>query len=223
MKMKKLCVGIIGMLLASGCLIQPKPSDLVFDDTVAASRSIASIASVDMGYSVSPYVADRAYVESTLAQVFDLTGSTTLETGVYQKKEFGGACDRYGANDDGAGNYAIPRAQCYTGIQVVQPSNSNPMRYSYTMKTCEVLVNTASSFNAAMLKVFPTWKTTDTLKAADAASITKAYQLFFPADAPSADLLASFQTMSKAATTTSEGWKQVLLTVCVSSPEWQVF
>ena len=219
--MKKILILSVLLPLLPACLFQPKASNLVFDDSTA-EKNYRAISSVNTDYDITPYVVDRGYVESTLTQVFGSTGDSSLEVGIYQKKEFGGACDRYAASDNGSGAYEFPRAQCYTGISVFQPANSNPMRYSYTTKMCETLVNTVARFSYVMKKVYPSWVSSQKLPAPDQAAITKVYQQFYQDEVPSADLVAAFLSMSSSAASTDEAWKQILLTVCVS-PEWQVF
>jgi hypothetical protein len=219
--MKKILLFSILLPLLPACFFQPKAGNLVFDDSTA-EKNYRAISSVELDYDVVPYVVDRGYVESTLTQVFGSTGDATLETGIYQKKEFGGACDRYAASDTGSAAYEFPRAQCYTGITVFQPANSNPMRYSYTTKMCETLVNTAARFNYVMKKVYPSWVTSQALSAPDQASITKLYQQFYQDEVPSNEVISAFMSMSSEASSTNEAWKQILITLCVS-PEWQVY
>lgn len=217
--MKKIILISLLLPFLHACFLQPKPSDLVFDDS-EAQRNYRNLASDD--YDVVPYVTTRAYVESTLNQIFGSTGDTTVESAVYQKKEFGGACDRYAPSDTGASAYEFPRSQCYTGITIVQPSNSNPMRYSYTAKICESLVNNATRFTYAMKQIIPAYVAGQKLADPSDASIIKAYQLFFQSESPSAEVVNALKGISSSSTMSDEAWKRILVTLCVS-PEWQVF
>ncbi len=215
---KKLFTYLLIFPILPSCTIKPNQSDLKFSDSV-----YQDIASSTMDYPFTATVVDRKYVESVLNQVFDVTSTeTSVLTGVYNKSDFGGGCDRYASSDNGV-TYEFPKDQCYSGIFPFLPSYSNPMRYSYTVKTCETLINSSARFTSVMQKIYPTWAGgSNILPAPNAITIKTAYQLFFQSEEPGDDLTQSFLVMSSAATTTNEGWKQIMTTLC-GSPEWQIF
>lgn len=183
------------------------------------SNSVKNVAPV-LTYPVQLQVADRSYVESVLVQAFDANGSNgfagRIQTAVYQRPEFGGACDIYESSDNGS-SYEFPKEYCHNGLTTTTSANSNPMRYSWTMKICDQLVSDNGRFNAFMLKIFPN----GTNQAPDAASITAAYGQFFIEEKPDADSLQAFLELSKQSTDIKTSWQLVITTLCVS-PEWQV-
>lgn len=165
-------------------------------------------------------MADRSYVESVLLQIFNAantTAGTYIQSDIYQKVEFGGACDPYSVSDIGATTLEFSREQCFTGIGVVQNSNNNPMRYSLTTKVCEKLVNDSTRMDVVRDKIYTTKK----WARPDAASIQKAWKLFFPIEDADARVVTELLNVAKVSSTDEEGWKNIMLTLCIS-PEWQV-
>lgn len=215
--MKKIIFSLVLIPLLTNCTPQGS-GELHFDDSAARS-----IATAYLDYDVSPYSVDRSYVESVFDQVFGTSGNTDgVENSIYQNTVFGGACDRYAASDNGGASYEFPRQQCYTGIDAVLPANSNPMRYSFTTRICENLVNGTNTFNSAMKKVLNVSSLPGTLPAPTDATIARAYQLFFQAEVPPADVISALSALTQNSSSTKESWQRILTTVCVS-PEWQVF
>lgn len=214
-----------------------KPSDLNFDDSNVARGS----PSTSEDYSILNVMADRAYVESVLGQVFGIqspsvyqsnttagaltvpTAMKALEDDIYFRREFGGACDRYAGGEVPVSTTAIieyRREECKGGIGVYQPALSSPQRYAFTIKSCEKLVMDNTHFANAMTRIFPSWASTQPNP--DAQSITKVYQAFLPTESPSQELIDHLVDMSADAGGKTEAWRRILLTFCIS-PEWQVF
>ena len=170
-------------------------------------------------YTAELQVADRSYVESVLLQVFDAAGTsaaTYIQSEIYQKIEFGGACDYYASSDTNATTVEFPRENCVNGISVVQPATNNPMRYSLTTKVCERLVADSARMNSVRNKLFSNkqWAPpTDD-------SIGKAWSLFFPAESIDPRVLGDFKHLAQVSGGTESAWKNIILTLCIS-PEWQ--
>lgn|GEM_PF-3153458 len=215
--MKKIFFSLILIPLLTNCTPQ-ESGELHFDDSAARS-----VATAYLNYDITPYVADRSYVESVFDQVFGTSGNADgVEYSIYRNSVFGGGCDRYAASDTGGSSYEFVRQQCYGGLGVVLPANSNPMRYSYTAKICENLVNGTNTFNFAMKKVLNVSSLPSTLPAPSDTTIVGAYQLFFQVDPPTADVISALFELTQGASSTKESWRRILTAVCVS-PEWQVF
>lgn len=165
-------------------------------------------------------MADRSYVESVLLQVFNAVNTPAgayIQSDIYQKVEFGGACDQYSLSDLGATTVEFSREQCFTGIGVVQGSNNNPMRYSLTTKVCERLVNDTTRMTVVRDKIFTTKK----WEKPDSASVQRAWKLFFPIEDANSRVVTDLLNISKVSSSDEEGWKNIMLTLCIS-PEWQV-
>ena len=174
---------------------------------------------VVLNYNYELQMADRAYVESVLHQVFDAKGTPAasyIETEIYRKMEFGGACDVYEASDLGPTQVEFSREQCFNGITVVQPTNNNPMRYSLTTKVCERLVKDSARMTAVRKKLY----TGTTWKKPDSASIQLAWELFFPIHSASREVVSALEDIAKVSSSNEEAWKNIILTLCIS-PEWQ--
>jgi len=165
-------------------------------------------------------MADRSYVESVLLQVFNAANTPAgayIQSDIYQKVEFGGACDQYSLSDLGATTVEFSREQCFTGIGVVQGSNNNPMRYSLTTKVCERLVLDSARMTVVRDKIFTTKK----WEKPDSASVQRAWKLFFPVEDANSGVVNDLLNISKVSSSDEEGWKNIILTLCIS-PEWQV-
>lgn len=174
-----------------------------------------------LNYQAEIQMADRSYVESVLLQVFDASGTTAgtyILSDIYQRVVFGGACDPYSISDKGRTTLEFPREQCVGGIGIVQPSLSNPMRFSFTTKVCEKLVIDTDRMNAVRSKIFSNNK----WGKPDSVSIKKAWSLFVQYDELDSRMVEEFMAIAKVSGGDEDAWRNIILTMCVS-PEWQVF
>lgn len=172
-------------------------------------------------YTFELQMADRSYVESVLLQVFEASNTPAaayIQSDIYQKVEFGGACDQYAASDLGANTIEFPRQQCFSGIGVVQSANNNPMRYSLTTKVCEKLVNDSARMSVVRDKIWPDkkWNTPDN------ASVQRAWALFFPIQSANEIVVSELLNIAKVSSGDEDAWKNIILTLCIS-PEWQTY
>jgi hypothetical protein len=176
-----------------------------------------------MDYNSEIQMAGRSYIESVLLQVFDAEGTTAatyIQSDIYQKIEFGGACDQYATSDTGLPNSATfeyVRERCVNGIGVVQPSNNNPMRYSLTTKVCEKLVLEPARLNSVRNKIFADQKWGEPTNE----KVLKAWRLFHQVTDADSDVLSALKDIKKVTPNNDEAWKIIVLTLCMS-PEWQV-
>ncbi|WP_408099032.1 hypothetical protein ACJVC5_08955 [Peredibacter sp. HCB2-198] len=216
--MLKSCTLIISLLMLAACeapVAKKQEEGLVFRAPNAFQEKQAQLT-----YASEIQMADRSYVESVLLQVFNAEGTsaaTYIQSDIYQKVEFGGACDFYAPSDLSATTIEFPREQCFTGMGVVQNLNNNPMRYSLTTKVCERLVNDTARMDVIKAKIFPDNK----WAAPTAASIQKAWSLFFPIEQADSAIVDDLKAISNVSSGTEDAWKNIVLTMCVS-PEWQV-
>lgn len=166
----------------------------------------------EIDYELKLQVGDRRYVESVLSQVFDLSESesTSIRDLIYKKQEFGGACDRY-AQSEINGTVEFPRETC-SGLDIVLPATANPMRFAYMTKVCENLVNNSSYLSRAVGNVNQDFSETHFLSL---------YQKFYLEESPSTEVINSFKNLYDEKGTQREGWKLVMLGLCLS-PAWQV-
>ena len=182
----------------------------------------APVASGFKDYSSEIQMANRSYVESILLQVFDAEGTTAavyIKSGIYDKIEFGGACDMY-APSETKGKSATPlfdRERCTNAIGVVQPANNNPMRYSLTEKVCERLVTEAPRLEAVRNKIFTDKKWGEPTNE----KVLVAWHLFHQASDADAATLEALKNIRKVTPSNDEAWKFIILGLCMS-PEWQV-
>lgn len=173
-------------------------------------------------YNSEIQMANRSYVESVLLQVFDAEGTpaaTYIQSEIYQRIEFGGACDQYSASDIGVSTSAtteFARERCTNSIGVVQPANNNPMRYSLTTKVCERLIADSSRLNIVRNKLFSTQKWGDVTDD----KVLVAWHLFHQASDANSDVINSLKNMRKVTSNNDDAWKVIILTLCIS-PEWQ--
>ena len=173
-------------------------------------------------YNSDIQMASRSYIESVLLQVFDAEGTTAatyIQSDIYQKIEFGGACDQYAASDIGVTSSAtveFVREKCVNNIGVVQPSNNNPMRYSLTTKVCEKLVLEPARLNSVRNKIFADQKWGDPTDE----KVLKAWRLFHQVTDADSDVLGALKDIKKVTPNNDETWKIIVLTLCMS-PEWQ--
>ena len=204
---------IIPLLILAAC--QPAQEELKF---VAPNAMVEK--EQQLNYASEIQMADRSYVESVLLQVFNAAGTsaaTYIQSDIYQKVEFGGACDFYSTSDLSATTVEFPREQCYTGMGVVQNPNNNPMRYSLTTKVCERLVADRARMDVVKAKIF----SNNVWAAPSDSSIQKAWSLFFPIDSASPEIVNDLKAIADVSSGNEDAWKNIILTMCIS-PEWQV-
>lgn len=214
--MKLLLILLPALFLAS-CqdnLLSLKEGNLNFRAPNAVEEKKAKL-----DYSYDQQMSDRSYVESVLLQVFDAKGTSAasyIQTEIFQKIEFGGACDKYEPSDLGATTIEFTREQCFSGIGVVQGSNNNPMRYSLTTKVCERLVADKDRMAAVRKKIYVDNKWAKP----NSSSIQKAWALFFPVDRADPAVVDALIKLASVSSGDEAAWKNIILTMCIS-PEWQ--
>lgn len=215
---KKTSFLLVAMSLASCVPIaETKKSSLDFR---APSSIVENAALKD--YNNEIQMASRSYVESVLLQVFDAEGTsaaTYIQSDIYQKIEFGGACDQYSASDTGMPNSAtfeFVRERCINSIGVVQPSNNNPMRYSLTTKVCEKLVLDAPRLISVRNKIFADQKWGEPTDE----KVLVAWRLFHQATDADSNIVSALKDIKKVTSNNDDAWKIIVLTLCMS-PEWQ--
>jgi hypothetical protein len=172
-----------------------------------------------LSYTYEQQMSDRAYVESVLLQVFDAAGkkmAPIIQTEIYQKIEFGGACDIYAPSDVSASAVEFAREQCFNGIGVVQGSNNNPMRYSLTTKVCEKLVKDSDSLGAVRKKIFAE----NVWKKPTPGSIQTAWNLFYQVHRADPMVVEALLGVAEASVNEEDAWRNIILTMCIS-PDWQ--
>lgn len=209
------CTLLFTLMILAACTPTQSPTELNWRAPNAFEEKQAKLT-----YSSELQMADRSYIESVLLQVFDAEGTAAASyilSDVYQKVEFGGACDFYAPSDLNATTVEFPREQCFTGIGVVQNSNNNPMRYSLTTKVCERLVIDSARMSSVRAKIWTDGK----WHAPDEASIQKAWALFFPIERAHPDVVGAFKELAAVSSGDEDAWKNIILTMCIS-PEWQV-
>lgn len=215
---KKMSFLLVAMSLAS-CVPIAETSKSKLD--FRAPSSIVEGAALK-DYNSEIQMAGRSYVESVLLQVFDAEGTsaaTYILSDIYQKIEFGGACDQYAASDvgvPGSTTVEFVRERCVNSIGVVQPSNNNPMRYSLTTKVCEKLVLDAPRLISVRNKIFADQKWGDPTDE----KVLMAWRLFHQATDADSDVLSALKDIRKVTPNNDEAWKIIILTLCMS-PEWQ--
>ena len=213
----KLFFIILSMLFLTSCqdnILSLKEGNLNFRAPNAVEEKIAKL-----NYSYEQQMSDRSYVESVLLQVFDAKGTSAasyIETEIFRKVEFGGACDVYEPSDLGTATIEFSREQCYNGIGVVQGSNNNPMRYSLTTKVCERLVIDKDRMGAVRKKIFSDNK----WNRPTSASIQKAWALFFPIHPADPMVVDGLLEVANVSAGNENAWQNIMLTLCIS-PEWQ--
>ncbi|WPU66118.1 hypothetical protein [Peredibacter starrii] len=204
---------ILALLMLAAC--QPAQEELKFDAPNALVEK-----QQQLNYASEIQMADRAYVESVLLQIFNASGTsaaTYIQSDIYQKVEFGGACDFYSTSDLSPTTVEFPREQCYTGMGVVQNPNNNPMRYSLTTKVCERLVVDSARMDVVKAKIF----SNNQWEAPSDASIQRAWSLFFPIESASPAVVKDLKAIADVSSGNEDAWKNIILTMCIS-PEWQV-
>lgn len=204
---------IFPLLILAAC--QPAQQELKF----AAPNAMVE-KEQQLNYASEIQMADRSYVESVLLQIFNASGTsaaTYIQSDIYQKVEFGGACDFYSTSDLSATTVEFPREQCYTGMGVVQNPNNNPMRYSLTTKVCERLVVDSARMDVVKSKIF----SNNQWAAPSDSSIQKAWSLFFPIESASPEVVKDLKAIGDVSSGNEDAWKNIILTMCIS-PEWQV-
>ena len=217
---------LISTLGFSACF---SPGKLAFNDYKAAVEAGRAPASGEE-YAVELPITKRSYVESVFIQVFNIPVGdpdlATLKTAIYDKKEFGGSCDRYGVSDitvNGVVQDEFPRARCGSGITMNLDVNSNPMRYAWTIKACEtMIISKAARFAAAMNRIFPGWTagSSNVAYRPNAENVKKSYDLFFQGREPDAEVIQELVTLGNSAATNDAGWQLILIAEC-GNPEWQ--
>ena len=172
-------------------------------------------------YAVELQIGDRSYVESVLLQVFDAKGTSAesyILSDIYSRVEFGGACDIYSSADNGTTtSREFPKENCYTGVGIVQPSNSNPMRFSLTTNVCERLVADSARMAVIRNKIF----TDKQWRKPDDVSVNKAWGLFFPTYSADSSIVRELKELGELSGSDENAWKHIVLTMCIS-PAWQV-
>lgn len=218
---KKIHFLFIAMSLVS-CVPFAKKNNSKLDFRTPAS-SVAETVSLKE-YNTELQMSNRSYVESVLLQVFDAQENQAMasyiQTNIFEKAEFGGACDQYAPSYFGSSTESkreFDREKCVNGIGVVQASNSNPMRYSITTKVCEKLISDTDSLNAVRKKIFSDnkWNNPTDEK------ILLAWSLFNQASSADKDVINALKDIGKVTSSNDEAWKIIILTLCIS-PEWQV-
>lgn len=211
--MMRSCTLIFSLLILAAC--QPAQKELNFEAPNAIVEKEQQLI-----YASEIQMADRSYVESVLLQVFNATGTpaaTYIQSDIYQKVEFGGACDFYAPSDLNATTVEFPREQCFNRIGVVQNSNNNSMRYSLTTKVCERLVMDSARMDVIKSKIF----TNNQWAAPSDTSIQKAWALFFPIESADPSIVEDLKAIAAVSSGDEDAWKNIILTMCIS-PEWQV-
>ena len=196
---------VSSFLILVSC-INTSPTELKFN----GSRSIGSVE-----YTTDLQVSDRQYVTSVLLSVFGETDRGYIEHNVLFRPEYGGGCDRFEVSEIN-NNWEFPQTACHNGLTDNVVASSNPGRYAMTMKTCEGLINSGSSFNHVMNQVHSNGQ----VMAPTAASVKKLYGLFYIQQSPTSDVVRALMELSENQSPT-DGWKRVLIAVCIS-PEWQI-
>lgn len=211
--MLRSCTFIFCLLILAAC--QPAQQELNWRAPNAVEEKQARL-----DYQSEIQMADRSYIESVLLQTFNATGTPAaayIQSDVYQRVEFGGACDVYAISDKNATTVEFPREQCFTGIGLVQPSNNNPMRYSLTTKVCERLVIDTDRMNVVKSKIYSDGK----WKNPDSTSLRKAWSLFLQSGDLDQGSVDGLLELAKVSSGDEDAWKNIILTMCMS-PEWQV-
>jgi len=215
---KKMSLLLVAMSLASCVPIAETNKSAL--DFRAPSSIVEGAALKD--YNSEIQMANRSYVESVLLQVFNSEGKTAatyIQSDIYQKIEFGGACDQYAASDIGVSNSTtveFVRERCVNSIGVVQPSNNNPMRYSLTTKVCEKLVLETARLNSVRNKIFADQKWGEPTDE----KVLLAWRLFHQVTDADKDVLSALKDIKKVTSNNDDAWKIIVLTLCIS-PEWQ--
>ena len=167
-------------------------------------------------------MSNRSFVESVLLQVFDAEGTsaaTYIKTGIYEKIEFGGACDLYSASET-IGKPTTPlfdRERCTNSIGVVQIPSNNPMRYSLTEKVCEKLITEVPRLDAVRNKIFTDKKWGEVTND----KVLVAWHLFHQTTDADTATINALKDIRKVTPSNDEAWKFIILGLCMS-PEWQV-
>ena len=184
-------------------------------------------------FEVELRVADRRYVDEVLRNVFGLAAVSSTNTGaalivrqnIWERPEFGGACDRYAGIITGIANAATSLQpdvsnypeNCFNGMGVVNPAKLNQSRLALIAKTCDALVNDATAMGAVITKLYGS----TTAGTVDAAHLTAAWQLFYPDETPSQTVQDKLAAVGAAfGTTPALQWKGIVLGIC-GSPGWQ--
>lgn len=207
--------------LVSACVPVPSVKDSKL--TFRAPNSVAEVAALK-DYNSELQMAPRSYIESVLLEVFDAKNTpaaTYIQSDIYEKIEFGGACDQYGASDIGlaTATFEYDRERCKNSVDVVQKSTNNPMRYSILTKVCERLVIDTERMKSVRKKVLGPTATSWTKPSAS--SVEAAWTLFYPATPLTSDIQSALINVGKESSSDETAWQHIMLTLCIS-PQWQV-
>ncbi len=175
---------------------------------------------------------DRRYVDSMLRDLFGPISAggaadTAITSNILTQASLGGACDTYAAKitavDEGRNliTYSPSNEQCFSGMSAVLPAQLNSARFALVAKACDALLSDATARNAILTKVFG-GTLPATIPAPASATLTTAYQLFYPLQTPSSAVITGLTALGNTATTNNtDKWIRVMYGIC-SSPEWQV-
>ncbi len=210
-----------------GCF---KTTDIKFNDRQAAVASGRAPAGDVQDYSLNVQLGKRHYVESVFIQVFSIPPGdpdlATLKTAIFDKREFGGGCDRYGVSEITVNNALtdeFPRARCSFGILPEMPAATNASRYAWTAKACETFIVTRTArFAAVMNKIHTGWtaNSNQPRHRPNAENVKLAYDLFFQGETPDTEVVNALIELGNTAPNVDEAWRLILTALCVS-PEWQ--
>lgn len=210
-KLSSLCI----LVILASCVPVPnlKNSELTFraPSSISEKQELQAYASeIQMG--------TRSYIKSVLVDIFDVTNTTFIDTNITNRVEFGGGCEQYEPSDIGNNlTVEFTENRCIGGLQVVQKSTNNPMRYAIMAKVCNNLISTDVTLNAARNKIFTNgqWGTVNR------ANVRKALELFYPAASFENNLVDGLVEIEASSSSLKEAWQGILVAICVS-PEWQV-
>lgn len=172
-----------------------------------------------------PRIASRKYVKSVLIDVFGPSIDQELNrTILSQSPSFSGPCDRYETTRTKAPGYlnsdpVVEEHDCFVGkedINLSMNGSTNVLRAGWTIQACEVATDNINALDYAKNKIFNGGSVVNPSNT----SLDNAYQLFYPGKTLPTDISDALMQVSNLEQDTNLKWKNVLLTICMSS-EWQ--
>jgi hypothetical protein len=183
-------------------------------------------------YEIDLRMGDRHYVQSVLAQIFNVNIPTTdsyvsgspqyastsslLAVKVFQEASFGGGCDVLAAGVVQGYGVEFPRERCFDNMTPYDPPVSAIRRYGSIASVCNRLVDDATTRGAAFTKIFGT----SSAGPVTDSQLLIAYRLFYQEKELPEAVRLKLVELGNTQSTNTDRWKAILLGLCVS-PGWQ--
>ncbi len=172
---------------------------------------------------VTPRLGDRFFIESILMDIFGPEAAEITKKFIFERATiWGGPCDSYEQVRINAGPDGLtdPHSACPNGkgaASLPMVATPNLLRQAYMRRACSALINSTSTMNIALSKIFPKGKT----EKPEAKSLVAAYHLFHPALDPDSKILDALEQTAKKENDTLKQWSDIYFILC-TDPKWQL-